>query len=135
MRGRQGGSIVNAATPDTWERGKQNVAVAKNVGVNLFLSFVTDAWTNQNETRTNQTIQSVADARPETKHYLPVVWKALKKLDSITDEHRMVLMSMIGSVILPTGSETVEPIPLPRKEITVLSRYAQYIRYHHRSNL
>ncbi|WP_459203448.1 conjugal transfer protein TraH (plasmid) [Ralstonia pseudosolanacearum] len=116
--------IVNAAVPDTWARGKQNAA--KNFGVdgNVFEN-ITDAWTNvmNNEGRANSTVNQVAETKPETKDALPtgnVVWKALKKLDGITDEQRMVLMSMIGSMIFPTSSDTPKaPTPLMRKEITV----------------
>lgn len=115
--------IVNAALPDTWERGKQNAA--KNFGVdNNIFENITDAWTNvmNNESRTNSTIRDVASASPEAKDKLPtgnVVWKALKKVDGLTDEHRMVLMSMIGSTIFPTDDTPSSPRPLIFKEITV----------------
>ena len=115
--------IVNAALPDTWERGKQNAA--KNFGVdNNIFENITDAWTNvmNNEGRTNSTIRDVASASPEAKDKLPtgnVVWKALKKVDGLTDEHRMVLMSMIGSTIFPTDDTPSSPRPLIFKEITV----------------
>lgn len=115
--------IVNAAVPDTWTRGKQNAAKNFGVDTNIFEN-ITDAWTNvmNSESRANQTVNSVANARPEAKDQLPtgnVVWKALKKLDGITDEQRMILMSMIGSMIFPTGDTPQLPIPLLRKEITV----------------
>ena len=95
--------IVNAAVPDTWTRGKQNAAKNFGVDTNIFEN-ITDAWTNvmNSESRANQTVNSVANARPEAKDQLPtgnVVWKALKKLDGVTDEQRMILMSMIGSMI------------------------------------
>lgn len=115
--------IVNAALPDTWERGKQNAA--KNFGVdNNIFENITDAWINvmNNESRTNSTIRDVASASPEAKDKLPtgnVVWKALKKVDGLTDEHRMVLMSMIGSTIFPTDDTPSAPRPLIFKEITV----------------
>lgn len=115
--------VVNAAVPDTWTRGKQNAAKNFGVDTNIFEN-VTDAWTNvmNNESRANQTVNSAASARPEAKDQLPtgnVVWKALKKLDGVTDEQRMILMSMIGSMIFPTGDTPKLPIPLLRKEITV----------------
>ncbi|KVV25059.1 conjugal transfer protein TraH [Burkholderia cepacia] len=116
--------IVNAAVPDTWTRGRQNAA--KNFGVdgNIFEN-ITDAWTNvmNNENRANSTVNSAAQSKPEAKDQLPtgnVVWKALKKLDGVTDEQRMVLMSMIGSVIFPTDSNNPQtPRVLVKKEITV----------------
>lgn len=115
--------IVNAAAPDTWTRGKQNAA--KNFGVdsNMFEN-ITDAWTNvmNNEGRANTTVNDVANAKPEVKDQLPtgnVVWKALSKLDGITNEQRMVLMSMIGSTIFSTEGAATLPKKLVRKEITV----------------
>ena len=115
--------IVNAAVPDTWTRGKQNAAKNFGVDTNIFEN-ITDAWTNvmNSESRANQTVNDVANARPETKDALPtgnVVWKALKKLDGITDEQRMVLMSMIGSTIFSTDATATAPKKLVRKEITV----------------
>lgn len=115
--------IVNAAVPDSWTRGKQNAAKNFGVDTNIFEN-ITDAWTNvmSSESRANQAVTSAASSRPEAKDQLPtgnVVWKALKKLDGITDEQRMILMSMIGSMIFPTGDTPQAPIPLLRKEITV----------------
>lgn len=115
--------IVNAAVPDTWIRGKQNAAKNFGVDTNIFEN-ITDAWTNvmNSESRANQTVNDVANARPEAKDALPtgnVVWKALKKLDSLDDEQRMVLMSMIGSTIFPTDATAAAPKKLVRKEITV----------------
>ncbi len=115
--------IVNAALPDAWIRGKQNAA--KNFGVDgNFFENITDAWTNvmHDERRANQAINDVAAAKPEVKDQLPtgnVVWKALKKMEGVTDEHRMVLMSMIGTTIFPTDGDAKLSITLARKEITV----------------
>ena len=116
--------IVKAALPDAWTRGRQNAA--KNFGVdgNMFEN-VTDAWMNvmNNESRANSTVNTAAQTKPEAKDQLPsgnVVWKALKKMDGLSDEHRMVLMSMIGSVILPTESSDPEkPRVLARKELSI----------------
>ncbi|WP_338927517.1 conjugal transfer protein TraH [Mycetohabitans endofungorum] len=116
--------LVNAALPDTWERGKQNAAKNYGVDMNLFEN-ITDAWTNvmNNERKANEPIERAKNTRPEARDALPtgnVVWKALKKLEGITDEHRMILMSMIGSTIFPTSPDAAEkPKPLIRKEITV----------------
>jgi conjugative transfer pilus assembly protein TraH len=116
--------LVNAALPDTWERGKQNAAKNYGVDMNLFEN-ITDAWANvmNNERKANEPIERAKNTRPEARDALPsgnVVWKALKKLDGITDEHRMILMSMIGSTIFPTSPNAAEkPKRLIRKEITV----------------
>lgn len=115
--------IINAAVPDTWTRGKQNVAKNFGVDTNIFQD-ITEAWTNvmSSESRANQTVNLVANARPEAKDQLPtgnVVWKALKKLDGLSDEQRMVLMSMIGSTIFSTDAAATAPKKLVRKEISV----------------
>lgn len=113
--------LVNAALPDTWTRGRQNTA--KNFGVNMnAFADLTDAWTNvmNNESRANEVVNQ-AKTDPVAHDTIPsgnVVWKALKKLDGIDDEHRMVLMSMIGSVIFDTNRPS-QPMALLRKEITV----------------
>ncbi len=115
--------VVNAALPDTWERGRQNAAKNFGVDTNMFEN-ITDAWTSvmNNESKTNEAVRTAAAVRPEAKDSLPtgnVTWKALKKLDGITDEHRMVLMSMIGSTIFKTDSSAERPIAITPKEITV----------------
>jgi conjugative transfer pilus assembly protein TraH len=114
--------IIDAALPDTWTRSKQNAAKNFGVDTNVFEN-VTDAWTNvmNNESRANRTINDVARAQPELKDALPmgnVVWKALKKLNGISDDHRMILMSMIGTTIFPTDT-TSGVKSWVRKEITV----------------
>lgn len=115
--------VVNAALPDTWERGRQNAAKNFGVDTNMFEN-ITDAWTSvmNNESKANEAVRTAAAVRPEAKDSLPtgnVTWKALKKLDGITDEHRMVLMSMIGSTIFKTDSSAERPIAITPKEITV----------------
>lgn len=116
--------LVNASVPDTWTKARQNAAKNFGVDTNIFEN-ITDAWTNvmNSESRTNETIQDVADARPEAKDKLPtgnIVWKALKKVDGLTDEHRMILMSMLGTVVFPTGDTPEDPKPfLPIEEINI----------------
>lgn len=117
--------LVNASIPDTWTRGKQDAA--KNFGVNTnMFSDMSDAWTNvmNSEQKANDTIKTVADANPAAKDAMPtgnVVWKALKKLNGIDDEYRMVIMSMVGTVIFPTtgGATPDSPIILPRQDISI----------------
>ena len=114
--------IINASVPDSWTTDKTNTAKMFGVDGNFF-SDVTDAWTNVANSlgRTNEQINTAASNNPEIKDTLPtgnVTWKALKKLDGITDEYRMLIMSMVGTTIFPTSSES-SPIILARKEITV----------------
>ncbi|MFM9598201.1 conjugal transfer protein TraH, partial [Streptomyces scabiei] len=40
-----------------------------------------------------------------------VVWKALKKLNGIDDNYRMVIMSMVGTVIFPTDGSAMKVEP------------------------
>jgi len=117
--------IVNASVPDTWTRGKQDAAKNFGVNTNLF-SDLSDAWTNvmNNETKANDTINKVADADPAAKDAMPtgnVTWKALKKLPGIDDEYRMILMSMVGTVIFPTTSSAspTAPIIVPALDISI----------------
>lgn len=114
--------IVNAAKPDSWTKGVQNAA--KNFGVdgNIFTD-ITDAWTKvmNNQPRANEAIEQTVANKPETADDLPtgnIVWKALKKIDGIDDEYRMILMSMIGTTIFNTTTPT-KPVMLTRKDITV----------------
>lgn len=117
--------IVNASIPDTWTRGKQDAA--KNFGVNAnVFSDISDAWTNvmNNEPKANDTINTVAASSPAAKDAMPtgnVVWKALKKLNGIDDEYRMVIMSMVGTAIFPTTSGAAPAIPviLPSLDISL----------------
>lgn len=116
--------MVNAALPDSWTRGRQNTA--KNFGVDSnFFENITDAWTNvmNNERKANEAINDVAKSKPEIKDQLPtgnIVWKALKKLNGIDDEYRMVLMSMIGTTIFDTdNSQLNNPIHITPKDISV----------------
>lgn len=116
--------LVNAALPDTWTRGKQDAA--KNFGVdsNIFEN-ITDAWTNvmNNEGNANNVINQVEQSNPQAQDVLPtgnVVWKALKKIDGMTDEDRMLVMSLVGSVIFPTEQGSPQaPKPLMPTDIDV----------------
>ena len=118
--------IVNAALPDSWTRGKQNAARSFGVSTNTF-EDVTDAWLNvmKDEKQANAVLDKQAEQDPTTKDHLPtgnVVWKALKKLDALDDEQRMVLMSLVGTVIFPAFDATQEreaPIPLEGTGIDV----------------
>lgn len=115
--------IVNAAIPDTWTRDRQNTARAFGVDSNIFEDLTT-AWTNvmNNEGRANQTINEATNNDERLKESAPkgnIVWKALKKVSGIDDEYRMILMSMIGTVIFNTEEEASVPQYLERKPITV----------------
>jgi conjugative transfer pilus assembly protein TraH len=116
--------IVNASVPDSWTRGKQDAAKNFGVNTNLF-SDISDAWSNvmNNEPKANDTMNQVASSNPVAKDAMPtgnVVWKALKKLNGIDDEYRMVIMSMVGTAIFPTNNNAgtpPTPIILPALDI------------------
>jgi conjugative transfer pilus assembly protein TraH len=67
----------------------------------------------------------VASSNPVAKDAMPtgnVVWKALKKLNGIDDEYRMVIMSMVGTAIFPTNNNAgtpPTPIILPALDISL----------------
>lgn len=105
--------VVNASVPDSWTKGKQDAA--KNFGVNSnIFGDISDAWTNvmNSESSANDTINRVAAVDPSAKDAMPagnVTWKALKKLNGIDDEYRMIIMSMVGTVIFPTSGGSPPP--------------------------
>ena len=114
--------VVQAALPDSWSKDKTNTAKMFGVDGNYF-SDVSDAWTKvaNSLTKTNEQVNKAVADKPEIKDSLPVgnvTWNALKKLDGLTDEYKMLIMSMVGTTIFPTDSEKT-PIILARKEITV----------------
>lgn len=118
--------IINASVPDTWTRGKQDAA--KNFGVNSNLfGDMSDAWTRvmNNESQANATINQVAGSNPAARDAMPtgnVVWKALKKVDGIDDEYRMIIMSMVGTAIFPTSTDDGAPAGprlLPKLDIGI----------------
>lgn len=115
--------FVNASLPDTWARGKQDAAKNFGVNANLF-SDMSDAWSNvmSNESKANDTINTVAASNTAAKDAMPtgnVVWKALKKLNGIDDEYRMIIMSMVGTVIFPTVGTDLPPDIRPPLDISL----------------
>lgn len=125
--------LVNASIPDTWTRGRQNAAKNYGVDMNMF-SDVTDAWGKVmgDESKSDDVVNDVKNSADEgTKDSLPsgnVVWRALKKLDGMDDQHRMVLMSMLGSVVFDTSTNDGPKTPkvLIRKEIDVKTLIGTY---------
>lgn len=117
--------IVNASIPDSWTRGKQEAAKGFGVNSNVF-SDISDAWTNvmNNESKANTTMNQAASSNPKAADAMPkgnIVWKALKKMNGIDDEYRMVIMSMVGTAVFPTseGAEPVPPSIIPALDISL----------------
>jgi conjugative transfer pilus assembly protein TraH len=107
--------IVNAAAPAAWTQGQQNAA--KNWGVNMNMySDAADAWSQvmNNQGNANNVLKQAASSSQSADDSLPtgnVVWKALKKLNGIDDNYRMVIMSMVGTVIFPTDGSAMKVQP------------------------
>ena len=98
--------IVNASLPDSLVRGKD--AAARQYGTYLTNTFsdLTEAWTNVmgKEKETHDAISTAVKQDPSIKDRVPagnIVWKSLKKMQGIDDNQREILMSMVGTVILP----------------------------------
>lgn len=120
--------VVQAALPDSWSKDKTNTA--KMFGVDGgFFSDVSDAWSNiaNSAPKTNQQIETAKASKPEIKDSLPtgnVVWNALKKIDGLDNEYKMLIMSMVGTTIFPTDSTDDDgvvkpPLVLAKKEIDI----------------
>lgn len=114
--------VVQATLPDSWSKDKTNTAKMFGVDGGYF-SDVSDAWANvaNSLTKTNEQVKQAAADKPAQKDALPmgnVTWNALKKIDGLSDDYKMLIMSMVGTTIFPTDSEK-PPIVLARKEITV----------------
>lgn len=107
--------IVNAALPDAWDRGRQDAAKRFGADQNIF-EDITDAWMKvMDRPKAEEALSEARRRSPALADKIPsgnLVWKALKKLNGIDDERRMILMSMLGTVILPTGgSAGQDPVP------------------------
>lgn len=114
--------VVQAALPDAWSKDKTNAAKMFGVDGGYF-SDAADAWTNvaNSLTKTNEQVERAKTEKPEQKESLPsgnVVWNALKRTDGLTDDYKMLIMSMVGTTIYPTDADK-PPIVLTKKEITV----------------
>lgn len=109
----QAKGIVNAVAPETWRKDTVNTAKTFGVSNNAFTD-VSQAWDKvfNDDTVARQTIKDASDADPAKKAIAPVgnvTWKALKKIN-VDDSYRMLLMSLAGTVILPS----VDQSPIPR---------------------
>ena len=96
--------IVNAATANMDLKGRENSAMNLGVMMNEFGSL-SEAWSSglkKDPAKMNDQIDKAANAQPELKDHIPngnVVWKALKKVQGIDDDYRMMIMSLVGTVI------------------------------------
>lgn len=98
--------IVNASLSDSLVRGKEAAARQYGTYITNTFSDVTDAWSQVmgKEHRTNETLDKAAREDQSIKDRVPagnIVWKSLKKMQGVDDRQREVLMSMVGTVILP----------------------------------
>jgi conjugative transfer pilus assembly protein TraH len=116
--------VINAAVGDIKYKDQTNMAKMIGVDANFFTD-VTDAWSKvaNSATETQKQIESAASKDPESKATLPlgnVTWNALKKIGGVTDEYRMLFMSMIGTTII-SSDRSIPPLVLPEKQITIQS--------------
>jgi conjugative transfer pilus assembly protein TraH len=120
--------IVNASLPESFQKNSVNTAI--NAGTfSGYFADLSDAWDNVKNSapNTKQALQEVRNRVPAEAESISegnIVWKALNKQAHLGSsaaamKYRMVLMSLIGTVILRPG-DTTQPIQtIPPAEITV----------------
>lgn len=121
-----GKNLVNMSMPDQWSTDLTNRANGQGNKSGYFKDF-TDGWYEvmNSSAKAVDTLNKASDADPSLKDGMPVnvnvVWASLKKVNGIDDEYRMLLMSMIGTVIFKGDSEP-DVIPgLPMDIKTLMS--------------
>lgn len=114
--------IINTAAGDVKYRDQTNTAKMFGVDNNYF-SDVSDAWSKVagNPTERKKQLEDAVKKDPEGKASLPignVTWNALKKLQGVDDEQKMLMMSMIGTTII-SADDSEPTFVLAEKPITV----------------
>ena len=106
--------VVNASVPDTWTKDTVNTAKVFGVDSGQFAN-VSEAWekvyNNWGQATKVNTVAASLD--PAKAKFVPsgnVVWKALKRIDNLDDDYRMLLMSLVGTVILDAATQTSRQI-------------------------
>ena len=106
--------IVNASIPDTWTKDTVNTAKVFGVDSGQFAN-VAESWEKvYNNWGQAASVNAKAVALDPTKAaFVPsgnVVWKALKRVNNLDDNYRMLLMSLVGTVILDPSSGAPRPV-------------------------
>lgn len=112
--------IVNAATATMELKGREQSAMSFGTYKNIF-SDMTEAWTSVkgNQSKADSATDQAAAASPELNDHRPqgnITWKALKKMNGIDDDYRMILMSMVGTTVFKNGQA---PLPYNRRINTI----------------
>ena len=102
--------VVNASLPDAWTKETVNTAKVFGVDSGQFAS-VSEAWDKvyNNWGQATAVNANAAAADPVKARFVPsgnVVWKALKRIENLDDDYRMLLMSLTGTVILNEANMT-----------------------------
>ncbi|UNW11116.1 conjugal transfer protein TraH (plasmid) [Acinetobacter indicus] len=109
--------IVNATTAHLDLKGREQSALNMGTFKNIF-SDVSDAWgkVKGDASKTKQINDQVTGADPSVKDHVPspgnLTWKALSKHGSLSNQEKMMIMGMVGTVIFsdrPDGTSEVKP--------------------------
>lgn len=100
--------VVNASVPDAWTKDTVNTAKMFGVDSGQFAN-VSESWEKvyNNWGQASTVTAKAAALDPAKAPFVPggnVVWKALKRVNSLSDDYRMLLMSLVGTTILDPAS-------------------------------
>ncbi len=114
--------VVNAATPDTWQKSQANLAKTFGSFANIFSDF-TDAWANTaGDYGQAKNVLDQAKSNPDSQAKVTsgnVTWKALKKIPTLDDDTRNLFMSLIGAYIFDGSGSKPQVIVKPPTDITL----------------
>jgi conjugative transfer pilus assembly protein TraH len=109
--------IVNAALPDSIEKGRQQSAINFGTFTNAFTD-ISDAWTNtkSNSARAAQVENSAKTNASLKDKIIPgnQTWRALSKNLALDDSTRYLLMSLTGFVVISDEGEPIRKPPIVR---------------------
>lgn len=102
--------VVNASVPDAWTKDMVNTAKVFGVDSGQFAN-VSESWEKvyNNWSQATAVTSKAAALDPAKAPFVPggnVVWKALKRVNSLSDDYRMLLMSLVGTTILNPATGT-----------------------------
>ena len=112
--------IVQAALPESWDKEKTNSAKMFGVSGGFFDDAI-QAWSKVGDDtiKKNEKIEQAKAADPARADVMPsgnIVWNALKR-SVLPDAYKMILMSMTGTTVFPTGAGLATPTVYAAKEI------------------
>jgi conjugative transfer pilus assembly protein TraH len=107
--------IVNASLSDSFDLSAANAAKMLGVDSNTY-SDVTGAWSEVADNWGKQkTAIAAGEAKdPANKNLVAtgnVVWKSLKKLSTLNDVQRQIIMSMVGTVVVDKDAPVEGRVP------------------------